>query len=370
MPLKRQMQEVGARDCHKSTDWLRGPHRDLLEQVPKKRSDDSFHIDALQAQKQAPQHAFTSIAQRDNTKPSQKLDGEFWRADCLESTIDQDVQHWLCAPPCSPFAINGTSDSAGTAQHGDKERESVEAQKLDRSRVQIGACFEPGAQAARSLAPGQSSVADWLVISDFRLVRVATFFCTECKTSNEQEFAKTPRTRCMLVCEICGYQRAETEKTNDVVRRVRDTAWHSDEAVSRASTDASPRLHAQAEFAGGHSEWSQLEILPQPLNSPHLRENRGTGIQLGQFSHNDNLHNPLLVKRELELLMDFGNSPVKERHKLRISTPPRHSEDLGLQKALEVAPWAQRVNSSSSEKLGRARLGAIVSSPGYGAKGY
>jgi len=119
MPLKRQMQEVGARDCHKSTDWLRGPHRDLLEQVPKKRSDDSFHIDALQAQKQAPQHAFTSIAQRDNTKPSQKLDGEFWRADCLESTIDQDVQHWLCAQKRSDdsFHIDALQAQKQAPQH-------------------------------------------------------------------------------------------------------------------------------------------------------------------------------------------------------------------------------------------------------------
>jgi hypothetical protein len=306
------MQEIWA----SSSNWPRGPHRNLWEQVPKKRSDDSFHIDPLQAQKQAPRHACSSIAQRDNIRSSiKKLDGEFWRAD-LESTIDQDVQHWLCAPPCSPFAINGTSDSAG-AQHG----ESAQAE-LDRKIgcVQIGACFEPGTQAAQSLAPGQSSVANWLVISNLRLS------CTR----------------------------------------------HSDEAVSRASTDASSRVHAQAEFTGGHGEWSQLENLPHPRDSTHLRENRGTGIQVGQFLHNDN---PLLVKRQLELLMNFGNSPVKERHKQRISAPPRHSEDLGLQKALEVASWAQRVNSSSSEPcvpvtLGRARVGAIVSAPRSGAKGY
>jgi hypothetical protein len=355
------MQEVWA--SHESTStWARGVQRNRWEQVPKKRSDDPFHIDPLQAQKQAPRHACSSIAQRDNTRSSQKFDGEFWRAfwraDCLESTIDQDVQHWLCAPPCRPFSINGTSDSAGALQ-GSTQSE------LDRKIgcVQIGACFEPGAQATQSLAPDQSSVANWLVISDLRLVRVATLLCPECKTNNEQEFAKTPRTRCMLVCEICGYQREK--ETNDVVRRVRDAAWHSDETVSRASTDASPRLHAQAEFTGGHGEWSQLENLPQSRNTTHLRENRGTGIQVGQCSHNDN---PLLVKRELELLMDFGNSPVKERHKQRISAPPRHSEDLGLQKALEA--WAQRVNSSSSETLGRARVCAIVSAPRSGAKGY
>ena len=44
---------------------------------------------------------------------TQKLDGEFWGADCLGSTID------LCTPPCSPFAGSGASDSE--AQHGDKE---------------------------------------------------------------------------------------------------------------------------------------------------------------------------------------------------------------------------------------------------------
>ena len=356
------------------TNWLRRPHRNLRvwEQV----TEVPIHIDPLETQKQAPQHACSSIAQRENVRSSKKLDGEFWSADCLESTIDQDVQHWLCAPPCSPFAINGTSDSAG-AQHGDEEW----AQKLDRNRigcVQIGACCEPGAQAVQNLAPGHSSVANWLVISDLRLVRVATFLCPECKTNHEQEFVKTPRTRCMLVCEICGYQREK--ETNDVVRRLRDAAWHSDEAVSRASTDNSPRLHAQAEFTGVstsppftqfpnllcHGEWSQLENLPQPWNSTHLRENRGTEIQLGLFSHD----NPLQVKKELEILMDFGNSPVKERHKQRISAQPRHSEDLGLQKALEVASWAQRVNSSSSETLERARMGAVVSAPRSGAKGY
>jgi len=50
---------------------------------------------------------------------TQKLDGEFWGADCLGSTIDQDVQNWLCTPPCSPFAGICASDSE--AQHGDKQ---------------------------------------------------------------------------------------------------------------------------------------------------------------------------------------------------------------------------------------------------------
>ena len=47
---------------------------------------------------------------------TQKLEGEFWGADCLGSTIDQDVQHWLCTTPCSPFAGSGASDSE--ALHG------------------------------------------------------------------------------------------------------------------------------------------------------------------------------------------------------------------------------------------------------------
>ena len=255
-------------------------------------------------------------------------------------------------------------------------------QQLCRAQSSERATRMPQDPAERAPSSGSQSVASWLVLSTadasdralgLRLVALATLCCFECSTSNEYEFdaaSQTPRTCGNLVCQVCGHEREK--HANDVVRRVRDAAWHLDETFSKASTAASPRLHVQTDFAGSLTEWDK----PGPeecLQNSTVRQCEDVS-RPDPFSHKDT--NPLLIKRELELLMDFGNSPVMERHKQRISAQPRGQD---RREPLEVTSRPSRARrlefSNTPEPVpltvpGRARTAAIVSGGQDGAKGY